>query len=197
VAIACAKDCERYKRRKAKKEKVKDKDKEDPTLLWIDAFAVTSQDAVAVTIAIGCSSPRGAFSETLLSSKDSEQERACSSCLAAFFHNLTHSSLIPGLNRSHDIAVQQLHHLGLEVSLELGPCKGLKGPSSSAAGDPAAAAVDARQLATYVILKVRVEQSLVEAEPRSPVWHLGHVAHVDHQREVVVVFSTLGFQLYT
>ena len=105
--------------------------------------------------------------------------------LKVFFLHIRH--LLDG----YHIAVQQLHHLGLEFSLEVGPGKGLKGPSS-VAGDPAAAAVDARQLATYVILKVRVEQSLVEAEPRSRVWHLGHVAHVDHQREVVVVFLDAG-----
>jgi hypothetical protein len=82
-----------------------------------------------VTVANGRSSPRGVFSETLLSSKGSEQELPCSSCLAALFHSFTHSSLIPGLNRSHDAAVQQLHHLGLAVPLEMGPGKGRKGPS--------------------------------------------------------------------
>ena len=72
----------------------------------------------------------------------------------------------------------------------MGPGKGLKG-TSSALGD-LAAAVHARQLARNVYFKVRIEQILVEAEPRSRVWHLGHVAHVDHQREVVVVFLDAG-----
>ena len=110
---------------------------------------------------------------------------ACSSPQSFFLH-IRH--LLDGL---HHVAVQQLHHLGLAVHLEVGPGKGFKGPSS-AAGDPAAAAVHARQLASYADLKVRVEQSLVEAEPRSRVWHLGHVAHVDHQREAVVVFLDAG-----
>ena len=56
----------------------------------------------------------------------------------------------------------------------------------------ASLAVHARQLARYVHLEMLVEESLVEAEPRSRVWQLGHRAHVDHQREVVVVFLDAG-----
>ena len=65
------------------------------------------------------------------------------------------------LNRSHHVDVQQLHHLGLAVSLEVSTGKWLKGPSS-AVGDPAAA-IHARQLASNVDFKVRIKEGSIEA----------------------------------
>ena len=62
-------------------------------------------------------------------------------------------------NNSHDITVQQLHHLGLAVPLEARPGKRPEGPSSSVVRDPP---VCSRPLARYVDLEMLVKESLVK-----------------------------------